>query len=696
MPAPWIFTFYSYKGGVGRSLAAVNVAYALAGRGRHVLLIDMDLEAPGISGFLDHTKELDPPQTSRQNDVLTLLGELVSAYRTGGTDNSKVLDLPPISAYARPVSQAKILPLAPKIGELGRLDVLGVDQGRNYTERLAALGLHHLDHNALLGISRLLRLYLKEQRFLNRPSWLETFQESIPTPYDYVIVDSRTGLTEIGGLCVGPLADRLVVITGLNDQNVEGTRTFLDEVGIKLEVRRENQTRWDEADEGDATLSGEPALGPKPTIVVASPVPAGEIEAKRRRLDEIRKRLGVVPEQISYHPQMALMESVFVRDYREEYLTSQYQRLADRMQSRVGDDQGRLMTELSQFLGESSGDRNWMRALDLARRLAPLSAAGSAFLTVVARAIPEQFYPVAIPLWALLSKDRSVAERALNSWGNALSDQAKAKQGETADYLFAAAYEKYAEAVRLKPDFANALSNWGVALADQAKAKQGKAADHLFAAAIEKYAEAVRLKPDFADALSNWGAALSEQGKTKQGEASDHLFAAAYEKYAEAVRLKPDFADALSNWGGALADQAEAKQGEAADHLFAAAYEKYAEAVRLKPDFGGALSNWGNALAAQAVRIQRDSARKADVNNLLNLARAKLLEAIAKGARNGPFNLACLEAIRGDVSESISWLKRALESGDAISQLKIAHESDFDSVRESHAFTSFVATLPNE
>jgi len=52
MPFPYLFTFYSFKGGVGRSMALMNVAYTLAGRGRHVLVVDMDLEAPGLSGFL--------------------------------------------------------------------------------------------------------------------------------------------------------------------------------------------------------------------------------------------------------------------------------------------------------------------------------------------------------------------------------------------------------------------------------------------------------------------------------------------------------------------------------------------------------------------------------------------------------------------------------------------------------------------
>ena len=49
-----ICTFYSYKGGVGRSMAMANVADILARRGLRVLMIDFDLEAPGLEQFF-HT-----------------------------------------------------------------------------------------------------------------------------------------------------------------------------------------------------------------------------------------------------------------------------------------------------------------------------------------------------------------------------------------------------------------------------------------------------------------------------------------------------------------------------------------------------------------------------------------------------------------------------------------------------------------
>jgi len=46
-----IITFYSYKGGTGRSMALANVAWVLASNGRRVLVIDWDLEAPGLHRY---------------------------------------------------------------------------------------------------------------------------------------------------------------------------------------------------------------------------------------------------------------------------------------------------------------------------------------------------------------------------------------------------------------------------------------------------------------------------------------------------------------------------------------------------------------------------------------------------------------------------------------------------------------------
>ncbi len=59
-----IVTFYSYKGGTGRSMALANVGWILAATGRRVLLIDWDLEAPGLHRYLHPFIEKDKELSS--------------------------------------------------------------------------------------------------------------------------------------------------------------------------------------------------------------------------------------------------------------------------------------------------------------------------------------------------------------------------------------------------------------------------------------------------------------------------------------------------------------------------------------------------------------------------------------------------------------------------------------------------------
>ena len=47
-----IITFYSYKGGTGRTMAMANVAWIIASNGKRVLAVDWDLESPGLAQVL--------------------------------------------------------------------------------------------------------------------------------------------------------------------------------------------------------------------------------------------------------------------------------------------------------------------------------------------------------------------------------------------------------------------------------------------------------------------------------------------------------------------------------------------------------------------------------------------------------------------------------------------------------------------
>ncbi len=79
---------------------------------------------------------------------------------------------------------------------------------------------------------------------------------------------------------------------------------------------------------------------------------------------------------------------------------------------------------------------------------------------------------------------------ALYNWGNSLLDQADTKSGVAADRLFKQAGEKFAAALKIKPDDHEALNNWGTALLDQARRKKGAVAKRLFSLAEQKLIKA--------------------------------------------------------------------------------------------------------------------------------------------------------------------------------------------------------------
>ena len=145
----------------------------------------------------------------------------------------------------------------------------------------------------------------------------------------------------------------------------------------------------------------------------------------------------------------------------------------------------------------------------------------------------------------------------------------------------------YDEAIRLKPDYAEAYYNRGAT-----KYLLGRHDD-----ALADYDEAIRLKPDYADAYNNRGAAKYLLGR------HDDAFA----DYDEAIRLKPDYAEAYYNRGAA-----KYLLGRHDDAL-----ADYDEAIRLKPDYADAFTHRG---IAKTVLGLKDEARK-DFETALELAR---------------------------------------------------------------------------
>lgn len=90
-----VTTFYSYKGGSGRSMTLANVAWALATNGQKVLCIDWDLEAPGLHRYFHPF--LDDPEQKLSTGLIDLIWEGLKAKgikETRLTESVQPLTLP--------------------------------------------------------------------------------------------------------------------------------------------------------------------------------------------------------------------------------------------------------------------------------------------------------------------------------------------------------------------------------------------------------------------------------------------------------------------------------------------------------------------------------------------------------------------------------------------------------------------------
>lgn len=123
----------------------------------------------------------------------------------------------------------------------------------------------------------------------------------------------------------------------------------------------------------------------------------------------------------------------------------------------------------------------------------------------------------------------------------------------------------YTQAIRLKPDYAEAFINRGLARQDKGDLE----------GALKDYDEAIRLQPDDAEAFYNKGLAWHAKGD----------LGGAIADYNEAIRLKPDYADAFINRGVARSDQGDLE----------GALQDYTQAIRLRPDDADAFNDRGIA-----------------------------------------------------------------------------------------------------
>lgn len=184
----------------------------------------------------------------------------------------------------------------------------------------------------------------------------------------------------------------------------------------------------------------------------------------------------------------------------------------------------------------------------------------------------------------------------LFNWGTEIERQADEAEGEIADGLYQEAFEKYKEAISIKPDLREAYNNWGVCLRNLAKSSGGEEADRLYFEAFRKFEEAILLNPEEYEPYNNWAIGLANLAETKNEVEAEKLYYQAFEKYQEALKNKPDLVEVYNNWGVCLKNLAELKREEDAEMLYLEAFQKFKAAIKLKPDFVMSYINWGIAI----------------------------------------------------------------------------------------------------
>lgn len=192
-----IATFYSFKGGGGRSMALANVAWALASNGWKVLAIDWDLEAPGLHRYF-HPFLADPEQI-RSRGLIDRLWEYAREIGSEGEPPKDTIDR---LADCRGIVQNLALPQA----ATGSLSFIGSGrQDEGYTQKVGAF-----EWGAFY------------KRFAGG-QYFEAFGRWARSSFDIVLIDSRTGVSDSAGVCTVQLPDLLVLTFVYNRQSIDGT-----------------------------------------------------------------------------------------------------------------------------------------------------------------------------------------------------------------------------------------------------------------------------------------------------------------------------------------------------------------------------------------------------------------------------------------------------------------------------------------
>jgi MinD-like ATPase involved in chromosome partitioning or flagellar assembly len=177
-------------------MTLANVAWILASNGRRVLAIDWDLEAPGLHRFFrpfldDRSGVSTPGLIDFFNDAIAGIG---TSANPNALDERTIDILPYVQSVKWTFDRGGYLDLM----TAGRYD-------STYPFRVNTFPWQAFYAN------------------LGGAAFLERLRLELRREYDDVLIDSRTGVSDVSGICTVKMPDRLVIGFTLNAQSVEGS-----------------------------------------------------------------------------------------------------------------------------------------------------------------------------------------------------------------------------------------------------------------------------------------------------------------------------------------------------------------------------------------------------------------------------------------------------------------------------------------
>ncbi len=615
-------TYYSYKGGVGRSMALVNIACLAAKEQKKVLLIDCDLEAPGLHQFFQTNEE-----TRGFVDLISDINDWIDIEENNNEEGYCRFMAGQVEKYI----SKNVNPIAANttgFNDNGPNTISNNNSGFDtaVSVDLIKAGKFDSDYSKKLGAINWLDIYKKA------PAFFRTFAYCLEKDYDYIFVDARTGLADTSGICTMLMPQKLVLVFALNNQNINGV---VDVAGQAIDYRFDSNDyrrldiyplpsriensanpylqKWIDNYKGkfeilfkekyklDAcSLSpyfdrsfiqyyaihayGEniPALYESAAssnfitynynnflTVLKKNIPSWEVisteeelSKERQANDHFRKGLDIFYKKDYTN---SIVEYTNAINLKQDYTDAYFNR--------------GLSYEAIIKLEEAIID--YTKVIELENNAADAySAIGGVKLTLGKKEEALGFFDKAIelkPNFAEAYNNRGLVKNGLDKNEEALADYTKAielkpdyadaynNRGVTEYDLkqYEQAIVDYTKAIELKPDYADAYNNRGVIKYDLKKYEES----------ILDYSKAIELKQDYAVAYYNRGITNDKLKKNEE----------ALVDYSKAIELKPDYADAYNNRG--IVNNSLKKYEEA--------LVDYSKAIELRPDHADAYNNRG-------------------------------------------------------------------------------------------------------